>query len=298
MENIVRVENFSKKFGDNEVVSDLSFEVKKGEIFAFLGANASGKTTTIRCLLNLLQPNSGSLLIDEKRYSPDMSEMIGYLPEERGLYTSANVLEAMVYFAEIKGVSRSQAKKWSLEYLEKVDLGNKAKSKIKKLSSGQQQKVQLGITIINQPKLLILDEPTKGLDPMNRTLLMDILLEMKQKGSTIMFITHQMEEVEKIADRLLMIKDGKKKLYGEVNEVKSQFGKNVFHLDFKGNLPQNDKLYSAIKNNNYAEITPRENISQKEILEYLLKENIKINRFEVATPSLHEIFILISQNHE
>jgi len=295
---IVKVENFSKLFGRRQVVSDLSFEVKEGEIFAFLGANGSGKTTTIRCLLNLLQSDNGNLLINNKPYSPRMSSEVGYLPEERGLYTQVKVLDAMVYFGEIKGLTSQQAKNWSMDYLQKVGLADKTKEKIKKLSSGQQQKIQLGITIINQPRLLILDEPTKGLDPVNRSLLMDILLEMKEKGSTIMFITHQMEEVEKIADRLIMIKDGVRKLYGEVGEVKSQFGKNTIHLEYRGQLPKNDELYRAVINKNYTEITPQNKVTTKQVLEYLLKHEVQINKFEITAPSLNEIFILVSKNHE
>lgn len=294
-ENIITVQNFSKSFGDNEVVSDLSFEVQKGEVFAFLGANGSGKTTTIRCLLDILKPDQGSLLINGQKYDPEIAQILGYLPEERGLHGSEKVLEIMTYFGELKGLSHSKAKEWSQEYLEKVDLGDKAKMKIKKLSSGQQQKIQLGITIINNPKLLVLDEPTQGLDPVNRTLLIDMLMEMKNTGSTIIFITHQMEEVEKIADRLLMIKDGKKILYGEVNEVKEQFGENRVHIAFRGKLPRNDQLYTAKVENNVAELIPNENVKPKQILQYLLNQDIKLTKFEVALPSLNEIFVRVSK---
>jgi len=295
-EKVITVENFSKSFGENEVVSNLSFKVNQGEVFALLGANGSGKTTTIRCLLNILEPTKGSLLVNGQRYNQEMSQTVGYLPEERGLYTSEKVIDTMIYFGELKGMSSSAAKKWSLEYLEKVGIPEKAKDKVKKLSSGQQQKVQLGITIINNPNLLILDEPTKGLDPVNRTLLMDMLMEMKNQGSTIVFITHQMEEVEKLADRLLMIKDGKEILYGGVDEVKKRFGTNRIHVTFRGDLPQNNRLYHAKDvENNYAELVPQENASSQEILQYLLSQNLKIIKYELTLPSLNEIFIMVSQ---
>ncbi|PIY96930.1 MAG: ABC transporter ATP-binding protein [Candidatus Kerfeldbacteria bacterium CG_4_10_14_0_8_um_filter_42_10] len=294
-EKVIDVENFSKSFGENEVVSNLSFEVNKGEVFALLGANGSGKTTTIRCLLNILAPTKGSLLVNGERYNQAMSQEVGYLPEERGLYTSERVIDTMVYFGELKGMDSSQARKWSLDYLTKVGISEKAKEKVKKLSSGQQQKVQLGITIINNPNLLILDEPTKGLDPVNRTLLMDLLMEMKNQGSTIVFITHQMEEVEKLADRLLMIKDGKEILYGGVDEVKERFGTNRIHVAFTGDLPKNERLYHSKEiENNYAELLPQENVQSQEILQYLLSQNLKIIKYELTLPSLNEIFIQVS----
>ncbi|MBU2229048.1 DUF4162 domain-containing protein, partial [Patescibacteria group bacterium] len=219
-----------------------------------------------------------------------------YLPEERGLYTSERVIDTMTYFGELKGMSAKEAKQWSLEYLEKVGLHDKARLKVKKLSSGQQQKIQLGITIINKPELLILDEPTKGLDPVNRTLLMDMLVDMKEKGSTIIFITHQMEEVEKIADRLVMIKDGKRLLYGEVDEVKEQFGEDRVHVRYRGQLPKNDDLYSiADETNNTASLILKDNIVPKQVLSFLASDEIKVTKFEVAAPSLDEIFVMVSK---
>lgn len=294
--SIISVKNFSKSFGDNTVVSDLSFDVQKGEVFAMLGANGSGKTTTIRCLLNILQPDNGSLLINGKEYDQSMASLVGYLPEERGLYTSERVIDTMVYFGELKGMSASDAKKWSLEYLEKVGLRDKSKLKVKKLSSGQQQKIQLGITIINQPELLILDEPTKGLDPVNRTLLMDMLLELKEKGSTIIFITHQMEEVEKIANRLIMIQNGKRILYGAVDEVKAQFGEDRIHVQFRGDMPKNDQLYTITNDTtNTASLVLKDAITPKDVLAFLSNTDLKLTRFEVAAPSLNEIFVMVSK---
>lgn len=297
--HIITVQNFSKQFDDNQVVTDLDFEVNEGEVFAFLGANGSGKTTTIRCLLGIIEATSGSLLIQGKKYGPEMSELVGYLPEERGLYMSETVIDIMTFLGELKGMTTKAARTWSYDYLERVGLPDKAKSKIKKLSSGQQQKIQLGITIINDPKLLILDEPTKGLDPMNRTLLMDILLNLKKKGSTIVFITHQMEEVEKIADRLLMIKDGKRELYGNVTDIKVSFGENRIIVNFHGKLPENNKLYSVTtSSSNAADLVPQEKVSTDAILQYLASQSLKIIKFEVALPSLHEVFIKISQKDE
>lgn len=212
------------KFGKTSVIDDLSFEVKRGETFGFLGSNGSGKTTTIRALLGIYQPTGGKLLVNGTPYSVSGDVKLGYLPEERGLYKKESVIDTMVYFGQLKGLSRSEARSKSLAFLERVGLANKAKTRLDKLSGGQQQKVQLGITIINDPELIILDEPTKGFDPVNRRLLMEIIEEHQTKGATVVMITHQMDEVERLCDRVLLLKDGVAHAYGTVAEVRTQFG--------------------------------------------------------------------------
>lgn len=219
MKNIVEIKNFQMKFGNKTVIKDLSFEVKAGEIFGLLGANGSGKTTTLRALLGFYEPTGGELLIDGKKYDPeDTNVTIGYLPEERGLYKKETVLDNMVYFGELKGLK--DPKGWSEKYLKRVKLEDKANEKLEKLSGGQQQKVQLGVTIMNDPKLLILDEPTKGFDPMNRRLLMEIIEEAHKKGAAIIMITHYMDEVEKLCDRAILLKNGVAEAYGTIAEIK------------------------------------------------------------------------------
>lgn len=221
--NIVEVKNFKMRFGDRTVISDLSFEVKKGEVFGLLGSNGCGKTTTVRALLGFYAPTAGELLINGKKYNPEDAKVtVGYLPEERGLYRKENVIDTMTYFGELKGLKNP--KEWSLKYLERVGLLDKINEKIEKLSGGQQQKIQLGVTIMGNPKLLILDEPTKGFDPMNRRLLMEIIEELHQKGTAIIMITHYMDEVEKLCDRALLLKDGVARAYGEISEIKKKFG--------------------------------------------------------------------------
>jgi ABC-2 type transport system ATP-binding protein len=195
-------------------------------------------------------------------------------------------------------MDKADAQKKSLEYLERVGLADKANSYIKKLSSGQQQKIQLGITVLNSPKLLILDEPTKGLDPVNRSLLMDVLRELNASGSTIMFSTHQMDEAEKIADRLLLLKDGRAALYGQIDEVKRQFGTNTIHMSFNGTFAPNDELFTARVDQHFAEITPKEGKTSNEILTHFLTNNLEVTKFEISAPSLNEIFIKVSTQHE
>lgn len=221
---IVHVENFHLTIGDKQIVKDLSFDVAPGEVFAFLGSNGSGKTSTIRSLLGIYEATGGILHVNGKKLTPENAAIVGYLPEERGLYTRSKVLDTMIYFGELKGMTRDDAKKFSLEFLERVELADKATVKLKKLSGGQQQKIQLGVAIMGNPKLLILDEPTKGLDPVNRKLLLDIVDDLQEKGVAVIYITHLMEEVERLADRLLILKDGTARAYGSVAAVKKEFG--------------------------------------------------------------------------
>lgn len=224
MEPIISIAHFKMQFGKTEVIKDLSFEVKRGETFGFLGSNGSGKTTTIRALLGIYQPTAGELLVGGKPYSVSSGIKLGYLPEERGLYKKEPVIDIMTYFGQLKGMSRLDARQKSLDFLKRVDLLDKAKIRLDKLSGGQQQKVQLGITVIDNPELLILDEPTKGFDPVNRRLLMEIIEEHQSKGATVIMITHQMEEVERLCDRILLLKDGTAHAYGTVANVRKQFG--------------------------------------------------------------------------
>ena len=221
MKNIVEIKNFKMQFGNKTVIKDLSFDVHAGEIFGLLGSNGSGKTTTLRALLGFYTPTGGELLIDGKKYDPeDTSVTVGYLPEERGLYKKETVIDNMVYFGELRGLK--DPKEWSMKYLKRVKLEDKANEKLEKLSGGQQQKVQLGVTIMGDPKLLILDEPTKGFDPMNRRLLMEIIEEAHEKGAAIIMITHYMDEVEKLCDRAILLKDGVAHAYGTIKEIKKQ----------------------------------------------------------------------------
>jgi ABC-2 type transport system ATP-binding protein len=294
--NIVEVKNFSKSFGKLKAVNDLSFEVKEGEVFAFLGANGSGKTTTLRALLGIYTQDEGELTIFGKPYTTNDSNLIGYLPEERGLYLNSTVEEILMYFGELKGLNREESKERALEYLGKVDLVDKFKMKINKLSSGQQQKIQLGITLINNPKLLILDEPTKGLDPINRKLFMDIFMEMKQKGSTIIFSTHQLDEVERIADRVLIIQRGIKREYGEVETIKSKYAKDSYSVRSNKEIKLDESVVEVIsKSGHEAVIKPRKGISQSELFVSLTKDNAEILSIEKNKISLNDIFIKVNQ---
>lgn len=237
-DNIIEVKHFKISFAEKAVIKDLTFNVKRGEIFGLLGSNGSGKTTTIRTLLNLYQADKGSLTINGKPFQPDDSTRIGYLPEERGLYKKESVFDVMMYFARLRNLENP--KEWIMSYLKRVGLEEFAKTKINKLSQGMQQKVQLGITIMNDPELLILDEPTKGFDPVNRRLLLEIIEELHQKGCTIILITHYMDEVERLCDNILLLKDGVARAYGSVKDVRKEFNNKSLDQIFVDVYGEND----------------------------------------------------------
>ncbi len=289
--DIISIKNFKLSFGNKEIIRGLSFNVKKGEIFGFLGSNGSGKTTTIRALLGIYQADSGELLINGEEFSPERVSAIGYLPEERGLYKKEKVIDVMQYFGRLKGLSKKEAQEFSKKYLKRVGLEDKANLNIDKLSGGQQQKIQLGITIMGKPEILILDEPTKGFDPVNRQLLMDIIEEENARGATIMMVTHQMEEVEKICNRALLLKNGKMEAYGTVDEIRNKFGEQRIILEFVGELPKSDKFEVIKKEANYAELSLK--AGSQEILEELVSKKLQIINFKVQKSTLNEIFLNI-----
>ena len=290
-EDIVSIKDFELSFGDKKIIHGLNFSVKRGEIFGFLGSNGSGKTTTIRAWLGIYQADSGELLINGKKFSPERTGLIGYLPEERGLYRKEKVIDVMQYFGQLKGLSKKEARDFSQDFLKRVGLEDKARLNIDKLSGGQQQKIQLGITIMGKPDLLILDEPTKGFDPVNRELLMEIIKEENARGATIIMVTHQMEEVEKICNRALLLKNGKTKAYGTVDEIRNQFGKQRIILEFVGDLPESDKFEIIKKETNYAELSPK--VDSQEIIKELVSKDLRILNFKVQKSTLNEIFLEI-----
>lgn len=290
-EPLVHIEDFRMNFGRTTVIRNLSFDIARGETFGFLGSNGSGKTTTIRALLGIYQPTSGTLHIDGKQFSPESGDRLGYLPEERGLYKKESVIDVMVYFGRLKGMTAADARTWSHNYLERVDLPDKSKTRLDKLSGGQQQKVQLGVTIMNQPELLILDEPTKGFDPVNRRLLMDIIDEQKNAGATVMLVTHQMEEAERLCDRVILLKDGVSRAYGTVEEVQDQFGGTIIEVGYEGTLPRSE-AYSVLSDAaGKARLIVSETSSASEILRGLIDSGATITQFTPTRKSLDDIFV-------
>lgn len=295
-DQVIHIENFGMNFGKNVVIEDLSFDVYRGETFGFLGSNGSGKTTTIRALLGIYQASAGVLQVFGRAFSPEEGGKLGYLPEERGLYKKESVIEVMSYFGRLKGMQRESATAWSMNYLERVALTDKAKVRLDKLSSGQQQKVQLGITLMNDPELLILDEPTKGFDPVNRRLLMDMIDERKRAGATVLMVTHQMEEVERLCDRVILLKDGKARAYGTISEVQDQFGNEVIVVKSTNTIPTSSNYQILRQERGSAELRASDGVSLQVILRGLVEAGVEIEKFLPTKPSLDEIFIQVYGN--
>jgi len=295
---VIEVRDFRMAFGAQVVIDDLSFEVRPGETFGLLGSNGSGKTTTIRALLGIYEPTAGSLLVEGRRFDPAQGSRLGYLPEERGLYRKESVLDVMVYFGRLKGLTREQADAWSRGFLERVGLEHHAGVRLDKLSGGQQQKVQLGVTIMNSPSILILDEPTKGFDPVNRRLLMDLVDEQRAQGSTVVMVTHQMDEVERLCDRILLLKDGCAEAYGTVAEVQDAFGGRRVRISFSGTLPPSANYRVAVSERNYAELELPDGVESNAVIRELLDAGVQLRDFSTARVSLEEIFLKVYGDEE
>ncbi|MBW4094163.1 MAG: ABC transporter ATP-binding protein [Acidobacteria bacterium] len=292
-EPLVHIEGFKMNFGAQTVISNLSFDVHRGETFGFLGGNGSGKTTTIRALLGIYRPTAGILHIGGKVFNDDFGSRLGYLPEERGLYKKESVLDVMVYFGRLKGLSATAARDFSQEYLRRVDLSDKASVRLDTLSGGQQQKIQLGVTIMNDPELLILDEPTKGFDPVNRRLLMDIIEERKVAGATVIMVTHQMEEVERLCDRIILLKDGTAEAYGTIDQVQDLYGGRTVRLKFTGELPLSTQYTVSLREANYAELALADGADEAAVLRELVQAGVSVRGFSAAKRSLDDIFIQV-----
>jgi ABC-2 type transport system ATP-binding protein len=295
---LVCVDHFGMNFGKKNVISDLSFDIHAGETFGLLGSNGSGKTTTIRALLGIYLPTRGNLQINGRVFRPENGIKLGYLPEERGLYKKESVIDVMVYFGKLKGLSRKAAYKWSLEYLDRVGLPDKEKISVDKLSSGEQQKIQLGVTIMNNPELLILDEPTKGFDPVNRRLLMDIIDAQKKLGSTVLMVTHQMEEVERLCDRIILLRNGVSRAYGTVEEVQDEFGNIVIHIEHDGKIPQSEKYKVIEESASTAKLEVVTGAESAGILRDLIAAGVSVSKFTPARKSLDDIFVEIYGNED
>ncbi|MFC4904150.1 ABC transporter ATP-binding protein [Kocuria oceani] len=296
-EPLVHIDDFRMTFGNTTVINDLSFDVHAGETFGFLGSNGSGKTTTLRALLGIYQPTAGVLHINGKTFEPADGARLGYLPEERGLYKKEPVLETMAYFGRLKGLDKTKARSWSLEYLERVGLADKAQVRLDKLSGGQQQKVQLGVTIMNTPELLILDEPTKGFDPVNRRLLMDIIEDQQKAGATVVMVTHQMEEVERLCGRVILLKDGTSHAYGTVRDVQEQFGGTTYRVTHTGVVPASHH-YTVVSSQpvgegQVSELAPAPGADETTVLTELVGAGVPVSGFTTARTSLEEVFIRV-----
>jgi ABC-2 type transport system ATP-binding protein len=258
-----------------------------------LGPNGAGKTTIIRMILNIILPDSGTVMFDGIPFSEETKNRVGYLPEERGLYKKNKVGDTIEYFGSLKNMNHSDIKKQTRYWLGRFDIKDRITGKVEELSKGNQQKIQFIISVLHNPDLLILDEPFSGFDPVNQDLLKDVLIELKKSGKTIIFSTHQMEQVEKLCDRICLINDGEVVLSGNLNDVKKRHGNNSIKFSFSGDASF-IKNYPDIKYvnafENYAEMTVTNQFSVRDFINEANKK-LEIKSFQIAEPSLHSIFV-------
>jgi ABC-2 type transport system ATP-binding protein len=289
----IEVNRVSKIYGDRAVVNDVSFDVNEGEIFGLIGPNGAGKTTTIRIIMDLIKPDSGDVKVLGERSGEAAKDSIGYLPEERGLYLNLTVVESLVYLATLKGMDGRLAAKRADELLRRVDLLPHRKKKVKELSRGMQQFLQFLVTIIHEPRVVILDEPFANLDPVNTERIKDLVLELRNSGTAIVLSTHRMNDIEELCDRIVMIDEGRTVLYGELAEIKSRYRNNSILLEYEGELGEVSGITRRQDHNGRTELFLDSGTTPQQVLAQLLQKGITINRFEVATPPLHDIFLQV-----
>ncbi len=290
---VLNLDRVYKSFNNVKAVQDLSLTLPSGIIFGLLGPNGAGKTTTIRMIMDIIMPDKGKILLFDKPNSQPVRDHVGYLPEERGLYRKMKVWDLLIFLAEMKALKPSKSKELITYWLDRFELSEWKTKKIEELSKGMQQKIQFIATIIHEPDLIILDEPFSGLDPINSELIKNVMLEQKNRGATIIFSTHMMEQVEKLCDSICLINEGKVVLDGELKQIKKNFRRNSIRLEYEGEakfLRDNKIVKTYKKVDNYTEIYPGEGVSTRQLLQVALLE-VEITRFEVMEPSLHEIFI-------
>ncbi len=290
----LRVEGVSKTFESVRAVDDVSFSVGRGEILGFLGPNGAGKTTTIRMILGIFHPDSGTIrcsLDGEAHHAP--KERTGYLPEERGLYSDAKVLDLLVYFGELKGLARAEARDRAREWLERFDLLDWASMKVEKLSKGMQQKIQFTASILHRPDLVVLDEPFSGLDPVNQNLLHGIIAGLKDENVAVLLSSHRMNLVEALCDRIFLIHNGRRVLYGDLEEIKESHGEHAVRIRFVGDgsaLAELPGVTDLRLEEGRAAFTLERHVSPDAFVRSL-PESIEILALSVDRPSLHDIFV-------
>ena len=294
MHNILELKNLQKHYATQKAVDDVSFSIEQGSIFGLLGPNGAGKTTLLRMITGIFYPDSGDLLFDGKPFDPQNDFVhIGYMPEERGLYKKMKIGEQAMYLAQLKGLSKSESLEKIKYWFKKFEMESWWNKKVEDLSKGMSQKLQFVTTVLHEPKLIMLDEPFSGLDPLNANLIKDEIYGLAQRGSTIIFSTHRMEQVEEICDHIILMNLGKKILDGTVTDVKQQFKENKFNVQFKG---QPTELVSPIFTIEHQEkqqliVKINEGYTSNHVLNYLLQQDVLIERFNEILPSLNDIFI-------
>ena len=291
---ILELRNLKKYFATQKAVDDISLTIEKGQIFGLLGPNGAGKTTLIRMITGIFYPDEGQIIFDGKKFDPikDIGR-IGYMPEERGLYKKMKIGEQTLYLAQLKGLSKAEAMKKIKEWFIKFDMYSWWSKKVEDLSKGMSQKLQFVTTVLHEPKLIILDEPFSGLDPVNTNLIKDEIYNLAKKGATVIFSTHRMEQVEEICDHIVLVNKGQKILDGTVKQVKQDFKENLYSVG-ADNLPlkDNNAPYDLLGSTDHSSVVRiRDGKRPNDVLHYLLQQDVSIHSFNEILPSLNDIFI-------
>lgn len=290
----ISVDQISKRFGQQIAVDNASFSVESGEIFALLGPNGAGKTTTIRIILDIFKPDSGTVSVMGGPMTEGKKDRLGYLPEERGLYQDVPLDRALVYLATLKGMTNLDASQKVDALLQRFDLFEHRKKKIKELSKGMQQKAQLIVTLVHDPELIIVDEPFAALDPVNTQMVKGLLREERDRGKCIVMCTHQMHQVEELADRMVLINKGAVMLYGDLQEIRRSYSGQEIHIQTSDELPDTlPGVQSIRKENSHTSLHLQGETSAQTVLQTLVDRGIKLEKFEIAIPTLDEIFIQV-----
>jgi len=292
---LVSVRHIRKTFRDKVAVTDVSFDIFPGEVFGLLGPNGAGKTTTIRMILDIFEPDAGTIEVFGGALTAAGKDRIGYMPEERGLYPYMRVLDCLVYLGTLKGLTRNDARRRAENYLERLELAGQHRTKIEALSRGMTQKVQVIAAVLHNPDLLIIDEPFANLDPVNAQLVRDIILELRNQGKAVIMTSHQLALVEALCDRIAMIHQGQVVLQGSVTEVRRKFARNVLHLSGSGDFDRlPGVLHAEQRTAGEWHLTLAPGTSPQTILKTVMSNgHFTIDRFDMALPTLDEIFVQV-----
>ena len=292
--HLLQLRNLKKYYATQKAVDDISFSIEQGSIFGLLGPNGAGKTTLLRMITGIFYPDEGEIIFNNKKFDPlNDTLFIGYMPEERGLYKKMKIGEQALYLARLKGLSKSEAMLKIKYWFTRLGMESWWNKKVEDLSKGMSQKLQFVTTVLHEPKLIILDEPFSGLDPVNANLIKDEIFELAKRGSTIIFSTHRMEQVEEICDHIVLVNQGKKILDGTVQAIKQQFKENIFRVQLT-NVPENveSAAFEVVKQAaNQLTVKINEGNISNDVLKHFINQNACIEAFNEILPSLNEVFI-------
>jgi len=296
---VVEVDHLSKSYADVVAVNDLTFSVSSGEILGLIGPNGAGKSSTIKIILDFMKPDSGEVRIFDQQMNEAIKDRIGYLPEERGLYKRLTAIDLILYLASLKGMDKATAEKKANILLEKTGMLEHKNKKNKEMSRGMGQLIQFIVTVIHDPDLVILDEPFSGLDPVRTETVQNIIAQLRDEGKAVILSTHQMNRVEELCDRVLMIDKGRSILYGDIMETRTKFRRNSVQVVIDGELGDLPGVIDRKVKSDYIELVLAPDTSSQTILDQLRESGTTVNRFEVTTPSLNEVFLhLVKVDHE